>query len=262
MTRKLTMKYLSVIAGVSHLLLVALQQAGAATLTLGFADAATAEDRGPEDGVFDAFVPLNLGSVDNNGYTSFRTALEFNLSSVPFGSTVHAATLTLRPGFIEGTRSLALHGYAGDGTVQLMDFSVDGLVAHAILTSTTSDALVLDATGFITGLISRGEGFAGFNLREAPANLLNFGVIGIDMTGSTAPRLFIEYVPVPEPSGVCLLGIGLMSLILLNKNSRQRPSNCAPAPSAMPLAPGAVPRPAPGHAAVICLYDASLSRGR
>ena len=75
-----------------------------AVTNLNFVDAATALDNGPQDGVFDAFTPFNFGSVDNNGYSSFRTALEFDVSGIPPGSTIMAATLTLSVNFVEGTR--------------------------------------------------------------------------------------------------------------------------------------------------------------
>src|SRR5436189_3661828 len=86
--------------------------AGAAVINLNFRDAATATDDGPQDGVFDAFTPFNFGSVNNNGYTSLRTVLEFDVSALPPGSTVKSATLTMFVDFVEGTRSVALHGYA------------------------------------------------------------------------------------------------------------------------------------------------------
>ena len=44
---------------------------------------ATGMDNGPQDGVFDSFTILNLGSVNNNGFTSFGTAFEFSLSGLP-----------------------------------------------------------------------------------------------------------------------------------------------------------------------------------
>lgn len=94
----------------------------ATTVNLSFKSVATAVDDGPQDGVFDSFAPFNLGSVNNNGWTSFRTALEFDISAIPAGSVINAATLNMFFGWVEGTRQIALHGYVGDGTVQLADF--------------------------------------------------------------------------------------------------------------------------------------------
>lgn len=222
MTIKSAIKSFSVVAGISHFLLAAPPPARAATANLAFAAAATAQDQGPQDGVFDAFSPLNLGSINNNGFSSYRTALEFNLSSIPPNSTILSATLDVFLGFVEGTRSLMLHGYAGDGSVQLADFSRNGFVAGALLPPGGSTELMLDATGFIQGLVNGGNAFAGFNLREDPANVPNFTVFGIEMNGVVAPQLSINFVPVPEPSVMGLLGIGLLSLMLLGKNAKRR----------------------------------------
>jgi hypothetical protein len=223
MTFKLILKHICVVAGISHLMLAALPPASAATINLGYSSGATAEDQGPQDGVFDAFSPLNLGAINNNGFTSLRTALEFNISSIPAGSSIVFATLDLRFVFVEGTRSLMLHGYAGDGTIQLDDFSRNGFVAGAVLPPGGNTELMLDATGFIQGLVNSHNAFAGFNLREDPANVPNFTVFRIEMTGPAAPLLSINFVPVPEPSVICLLGLGLISLMLLHKNAKLRP---------------------------------------
>ena len=105
-------------------------------MNFDYVDAATAVDIGPQDGVFDAFTEANFGSVVNNGFTSFRTAIEFDISTIPAGAVINAATLTLRGSIFEGPREVALHGYAGDGTVQLEDFSLDGLVDNTTLVVT------------------------------------------------------------------------------------------------------------------------------
>src|SRR5438093_12268322 len=121
-------KHIGLLAAILSLAFLARPEARATVVGLNFVDAATATDDGPQDGVFDAFTPLNFGSVDNNGFISFRTALEFDISAIPPGAKINAATLTLYVNFVEGTRSLALNGYPGDGTVQLADFSRDGTV--------------------------------------------------------------------------------------------------------------------------------------
>ena len=49
--------------------------ASASVIDLNAVVVATATDDGPQDGIFDSFPPLNLGSVNNNGFESFRSCL-------------------------------------------------------------------------------------------------------------------------------------------------------------------------------------------
>jgi hypothetical protein len=57
---------------------------GADPITLNAIAFASASDDGPQDGIFDDFL-IGNGSITNNGFTSFRTALEFGLAAIPFG---------------------------------------------------------------------------------------------------------------------------------------------------------------------------------
>ena len=278
MTTKLSIRYLSIVTVVFEMLVMALSQASAATVNLGFVHAATAEDVGPQDGVFDVFSPFNLGSINNNGYTSLRTALEFDLSSIPFGAIVQNATLAAHIGWVDGTRSLGLHSYAGDGTIQLLDFSRDGLVGNAILTPRPSHDLVFDVTGFIRGLVGGGDAFAGFNFREDPANDVNFLIFRIDMTGPGEPLLCVSFVPGPtnrppvaDASGtqpVVISANGTDAGVLLNGTRSSDPDGNAleyewyEVGQSMPLGTGeiaAVVLPVGVHPILLVVDDAMLS---
>ena len=52
--------------------------AHADSIVLSPAEFATGEDFGQQDGIYDAFVLLGLGAVNNNGFTSVTTAMEFS----------------------------------------------------------------------------------------------------------------------------------------------------------------------------------------
>lgn len=191
-------------------------QASATVVDFRYTVAGTASDDGPQDGVFDAFSPLNFGSVNNNGFASFRTALEFDISAVPAGSEINAATLTIFVGFVEGARQIAVNGYAGDGIISLDDFSLNRLVGDATLNPPGSQAVIFDATAFLERLVTSGEPFAGFNIREDPANPSNFTVFFVL---DNAPLLSVDFVAqtVPEPSALSLVGASLLVLLRVTK---------------------------------------------
>jgi hypothetical protein len=173
-------------------------QAGAEVIDLNWVDANTAIDYGPQDETFDDFATYNFASVNNNGYTSYRTALEFDLSSIPAGSIINTAVLYAAIGYVGGTRSIALHGYAGDGVLQLADFTRDGLVDSKTLSGQQDQDVAFNVQGIIASLVTDGEMYAGFNFREDPPNDQNFGVIGLD---NYVAFLRIDFTPpanVPE----------------------------------------------------------------
>jgi len=190
------MKRLICSTAISVGLLLHAAPAPADVIALNFIAAATGEDAGPQDGVFDGFAPFNLGSVNNNGWTSLRTAFEFDLSGVPTGSTITSAQLIMDLSNWGGARTIQVHGYAGDGTVQLADFARDALLATAGVNPTGTQRLTLDVTSYVGGLAASGQTFAGFNVREEPANDVNYVVMNLEgVTAGYFPQLSIEFTP-------------------------------------------------------------------
>ena len=149
-------------------------------VSLNVVTIATGVDVGPQDGVFDEFATFSLGSVNNNGWTSFRTAFEFDLSRFQPGSTINSALLTMALTNFEGTRAVEVHSYAGDGTVQLSDFALNGLAGTVSLGPTGTQTLNFDVTAIVADLVANGATIAGFNLREEPANNTNFLVMFLE----------------------------------------------------------------------------------
>ena len=164
-------------------------------IDLDYVSLRTGRDDGPQDGIFDSFADYNLGSVNNNGYTSFRTAFEFSLSGLTTGSTINAAELTLVLQAWEGTRSIEVHGYSGDGSVHLGDFALNGLVGTVSADASGTQTFVLDVTSFLAELTANGAAFAGFNVREEPPNSANFTVMALELNGT--PVLSIDFLPGP-----------------------------------------------------------------
>ena len=181
----------------------------AAGIDLDHVSLATGVDIGEQDGVFDNFTIPNEGSINNNGWTSFRTGFEFDVAGLPAGS-VESALLTMTIANWEGQRSLEVHGYAGNGVVELSDLALDHLLASTAITPVFTD-LVFDVTSFITDLRASDVAYAGFNLREEPANTANYVVMGL--VGN--PVLSVEYSePIPEPSTFALMGLGVIGVAL------------------------------------------------
>jgi hypothetical protein len=172
----------------------------ASVISLPLADAATAIDNGPEDGVFDEFSPVNFGAINENGFTSFRTAVDFGLAAIPKGSTINAANLSVVVNNYEGMRQVAVNGNVGGGTVQLNDFSSDQPIGGWTVPPVGVTTLNFDVTGFLSQLVSNNASFAGFNFREAPANTSNFLVMSLDMAGA-APTLSVDFSPPPASGG-------------------------------------------------------------
>lgn len=164
----------------------------ASTLVLNYTSIATGRDNGPQDGNFDSFTIPGLGAINNNGFMSFRTALEFDLSAIPASATISSAILDFHVSSFEGTRSVQVHGYADDGLVQLGDFSRNALVGNVTVNPSGTQVFSIDVTPFIAGLAGSSYSFAAFGLREEPANASNFTVMYLTL--GVVPSLSVTYV--------------------------------------------------------------------
>jgi hypothetical protein len=145
-----------------------------------------------------------------------KSAIEFSLQGV---SEVDNASLRLvassfsaYPDVFVNDAVLEIHGYAGDGTVQFGDLSVDNL----LLTTapiTTLGVYTFDVTPYVATLVADGASYAGFAIRDIePNSSINF----------YASNTLV--VNVPEPEQVWLLMLGLITMLAIFHGGKMRRS--------------------------------------
>lgn len=170
--------------------------ASADTLKLPYTIAASGIDSGQQDGVYDVLIldgEPNFGTVTDNGYTSYRTAFEYDLSQ--YKGTVDSATLTFSIGNPEGQRQIEIHSYEGDGQAKLEDFAKDGFEASVPLAPdiNTNKTIVIDVTETVLASYQAKQRYLGVSVREMPSNPPNnYVVMGIGMgTDAYGPQLIL-----------------------------------------------------------------------
>jgi hypothetical protein len=192
----------------------------------------SAIDIGPQDGIVDVFAgPINVGSVNNNGYTSYRTAFEFNLSGIPLGAILNNAQVTMGLQVCEGVRTVKVDGYIGDGIVQLTDFLPSEEVGSTTVDATTDPswcvfpqrAWVFDVTSYVANVLAAGEAIVGFNVREEarPPSSPNYTIMHVSnpmlsVTFTAEYVVDIDIKPGRVPNSVNPLANGNIPVAILS----------------------------------------------
>ncbi|MEM7412075.1 MAG: DNRLRE domain-containing protein [Myxococcota bacterium] len=168
---------------------------GATSVLVPIADGELSDD--PRDGVFDTIdatdVAIDLESIASQNVLR-RGALEFDLTAIPVGATITSATLRLTQ-FGGGTAPsrIDVHGYVADGSIDLGDAEASNTLAGQTFYSSVPAFVVVDVTGYVESLVSRGVPTLGLSLRtdESSANArLRFGASEL---ASDPPELMIEW---------------------------------------------------------------------
>ena len=203
---------------------------------------ATASDRGsdpfPRNGVFDSIfgnadvvqiLTPPLGDLSGEE----RGAVEVPLASIPGGSVVLGATLLVSPTFTDiglGAGEVGeIHGYSGDGAIQVGDLQQINLVGTiAGPTPNGQISIPIDVT-FVQSLIDGAVPFAGFMFKGVDGlTPVVFGFEGVSCTApEKCPTLVVDVQgtpAIPEPTTVLLFGSGLVA-IRLRSIVRGRKSN-------------------------------------
>jgi len=201
----------------------ALAAAGSAKAAVGISlspvDDAFATDQ-PNDGVFDLLFPSSPANiVGGSPNAEYRSALEFQLTSIPLNSIINSATITLREVAASGSGGsvgVNVHAYVGNGVVELSDMYVNHQVAGPVIVNlgVPPPPIQFDVTNAINGFYTSGATFAGFMLRGPPNDFaLQLGSNDNPNVGSR-PTLGIVYTVVPEPSTLMLLALGAVGLLI------------------------------------------------
>lgn len=170
-----------------------------------------------------------LRAAIHTGYVDVRSAIEFDLSVIDASSTITSAFLDLTlTGYsnISGSIGFEIHGYAGNGTIDSLDVTVDNLLtSYSSVPSPSSSAdapfYTIDVTDHINTTFP--SGFSGFSIRlEDKICLAGCGLIfassefGGDFLGAIdyPPSLTINYSvsEVPAPTAAILFWSALVFL--------------------------------------------------
>lgn len=197
---------------------------------------AVVSDRGIDhalrDGIFDnvfgdssvtQITTPPLGNLDSEE----RTAIEFMLGAIPSGSIIDSLALQLSPQ--GGSMNLGLsaaemgeiHGYAGNGVIQVGDMMVMNLVG-SIPGPTPDGAVTISIlTGWFQSLIDSASPFAGMMFKGVDGpNAVTFSFAGTfsGIPVAQRPTLFVEFheggTVIPEPSTLVLFGTGAVAMLL------------------------------------------------
>jgi len=135
--------------------------------------------------------------------------MEFDISSIPAGSIINSADVTLFESVGVGGM-ISIYGYIGDGVVTVGDELASNHLATFMPGALTT---VIIPPAFLQGLVNNGDSYAGFALKPgSDGDLYIFYGYPI-----LPPVLTIDYTPVPEPSTVGLFVLGGIGLALYRR---------------------------------------------
>lgn len=199
-------------------------------INLSYLSVRTASDNGPEDGTFDADMPVgNIGNILDNGWINIRTALAYDLRSVPAGAHIESAWLTQWIGCLEGTHTVALHGFADDGKITNDDFAKEGFLAEVTLRPIRTETS-FDVTPLITRMCEDRSSYGEFVFREVSPVQDNV-LLGIMMDTAGGPTLRIFYT-IPEPGAGRLAALAAVLVTCSCRKWQKRPITSAAEPRA------------------------------
>lgn len=168
---------------------------------------------------------VNIDTSMSGGNNVRYGIYEFDLGSVPDGSTIVAATLQLTTSrFISNTGGnpapVSIYGYTGDGVVSTSDYdgtsptiafleSPTGTGAGSTPSGTTLDYVFNDLAALTAANNSAGDIFGA---GSRTISFVSFRVASLENETFAPPTLVVSYVPEPGSTGLLLLGgLGMMT---------------------------------------------------
>jgi hypothetical protein len=162
---------------------------------------------------------LGPGQADDLSGESLvqKSAIEFSLAGLTEISNANlrlvATALSSYPEVFVNDPVLEIHGYSGDGIVQLADLDVNNL----LLTSqpiTSLGVYTFDVTSYVAALVTGGAAYAGFAVRDTMPNSA--------VTFFSSNTLVVN---VPEPGQIWLMVGGLVVILIrLRRQSYAQPA--------------------------------------
>ena len=168
------------------------------------------------DGVW-SFIDPDTNTILRAGYDEapfqeFRSAMEFDLTSIPTGAVVSAVSVSLFVSQIYSLSTVDVYGYAGNGIIELSD--MEGGTALASFPTIVGATEVALSPAFFQNLLSGGSGFAGLRVQwgaDQERSSVQIRSSEFSLVESR-PTLTLEYSAVPEPSVALQFMLGLVGL--------------------------------------------------
>lgn len=146
-----------------------------------------------------------------------RSIVEFNAAALS-GLSVSNASVDLNViGFTSGSQSIDIHGYVGDGIVNLIDATAPSVLLGSFTASSLGPVSVPLSAANLTGLVTTG-GIVGLRL-QGPSEPVNVQLDAIQGLFGGPPTLQIDVVP--EPSTALLL-VGFASMAVCVRRRKHK----------------------------------------
>jgi hypothetical protein len=158
---------------------------------------------------------FNIEAYAEDPHGMQRLAMEFDITSLPPANQIGSATLSWVHYIGAGT--FDVHGYAGNGIIEVADMNLSNVLLPAV---PVPDWIAMDVTSFVKGLVTSGESYAGFMGANTAPRDNHPKIYAKDALFSYQwPKLIVTQVP--EPSTAMLAMIGMAACSSRRKNAQK-----------------------------------------